>query len=118
MIDPFWSAMAVASEATEPTLAETEASIGAATLAFAATAPSIGAASLASAAALTLMLSRLPLSADVGLGAVAVARRWPARQPSPARRRRPRALVWSMALCCGAWAMAEPDSPWSMFTPW
>ena len=73
MIDPVWSAMAVASEATEPTLADTEASIGAATLAFAATAPSIGAASLASAAALTSTLSRSPLSAEDGLGAVDVA---------------------------------------------
>ena len=99
--------MDVASEAREPTLAETEALIGAATLAFAATAPSMGAASLASAAAWTLMSSRLPLRADVGVGVAVGAG---ADAGSVAGALVPAAgAAWSMELCCGAWAMAEPD---------
>src|SRR5262245_62141087 len=68
-----WSVTATDSDPTDPTLADTDASIGAAALAFSATAPAIGAARLASSEILALMFNRSPSSSEPVVASVVAA---------------------------------------------
>src|SRR6478672_968598 len=108
---------ATATESIEPTFADAEASIGAATLALAATAPSIGAARFSFPSRFTLTLSRLPSSGpDVAAGAAAAV--VPAASGAAVVASGAAAPVWSIELTWGACAVALPVMPWSIDAPW
>src|SRR3954463_256329 len=131
-----WSGVGTPPPSTEPTLAATEASIGAATFALAATAPLIGAAMPTSPSRSTLTFSRFPSarsptsvveptspgSAAPAAGAVP-ASATPAADGSVAPAASAPAVEspaapWARSLLWSALAVASACTAWSIITPW